>query len=212
MDCMLGELYPNEAVTHVCAHTRTHTYTYTHTQHGALCSTQAPGNRCSLQTLLTALALQWREWDGQARACEGRLQHQGGPPLLFQGPLNSVPSPLCGENTEEGTVEVVGRGQSNSSALEACSLWRRRIICPELHSHICPQGPNTWPDLMLPLQGSSPKSQRVLAPWLALGSDTGQAMVETSHLVLDAEPTNSASDTKKWCKDWVPRALAQSLT
>ena len=58
MDCMLGELYPNEAVTHVCAHTRTHTYTYTHTQHGALCSTQAPGNRCSLQTLLTALALQ----------------------------------------------------------------------------------------------------------------------------------------------------------
>ena len=53
---------------------------------------------------------------------------QGGPHCLPQGSQHSIPSPLCGENTEEGTVEAVGRGQSNSLALEASSVRRHRVV------------------------------------------------------------------------------------
>ena len=45
-------LYAGWIVSQWSCHTRvrTRTHTHTRTQHGALCSTQAPGNRCSLQT------------------------------------------------------------------------------------------------------------------------------------------------------------------
>ena len=116
MDCMLGELYPSDAVSH------THTHTHTHTEHRAL-------HAASWQQVLppdsahcTGSAVKGVK-TGTLRLVQGRLQHQGGPPCFSRVPRTLSPPPLlCGENTEEGTVEVVGRGQSNSSALEASSL------------------------------------------------------------------------------------------
>ena len=116
MDCMLGELYPSDAV----SHTHTHTHTHTQSTQGiprSLLATGAPSRFCSLHWLCSE-----GSEDRHAQACAGQAPASGWPPLLFQGPQNSVPSLLCGENTEERTVEVVGKGQSNSSALEASSL------------------------------------------------------------------------------------------
>ena len=101
MDCMLGELYPNEAVSHTHTHTHTHCismklshthpHTHTHTQcpvlHAASWQQVLPPDSAHC----TGSAVKGVK-TGKLRLVQGRLQHQGGPPA-FPGSPELCPLP-----------------------------------------------------------------------------------------------------------------------
>ena len=187
-----GELYPSEAVTH------THTHTHTHRVPCAprsLLATGAPSRLCSLHWLCGE-----GSEDGQARACAGQAPASGWPPCFSRVPRTL--SPPC--SVERTLKKELWRWWEGGKAtpqlwkLPACegAEWLSHLL-RVTQPHLTPRPKHlTWP--YAASTGKPPKSQKVLAPRLAEGNDTGQAMVAPPHLVLDAEPTHLASDMKKY--------------
>lgn len=123
----------------------------------------------------------------EPRPVQSRFQPQGGPHGFSQGAQTSGPSlerTLGGSRATPRLWKLPAR--EGTEWLSPLPRVTQPCLTPR-PSH-----------LTLHYAASTPRPWRVLAPWPAEGSDTGQAVKVPPHLVLDTEPANSASDVKKY--------------
>ena len=113
-------------------------------------------------------------------------------PLPCPSAPRSLFCPVPGENTKQSCADGMEEGKATPwlrRALRLLGLRRHRVVKSFAQSHTAMsdlKADTGDPTLCCPYSGAS-KTWRVPAPWLAEGTDMGQTVAVTPHLVLDIQ-------------------------